>query len=256
MQRVRTRRSARSASRRNASRSLAGRRRRCRAGARQERGATPFGCRVQGRRGPGGSARAAPSLLWYDWPTFVRTPSPGSIPVAAATLGVGEPSECVDRGTGVRVRIETDAALSANAAPLACQERAAEQVWPDCQAVVVSLVALAADADQRGLIGEQRWSGSAIGRFVVNGPDSPTNISHGANSQRHEGAAGQEKCGLPRAVCGAVWYTIASSGSARLAARPGLQGRLAVSAPLGRGARMCRYRLPRNASMHYIKGPG
>ena len=31
----------------------------------------PFGCRVQGRRGPGGSARAAPSLLWPDCQTVV-----------------------------------------------------------------------------------------------------------------------------------------------------------------------------------------
>ena len=100
----------------------------------------PFGCRVQGRRGPGGSARAAPSLLWPDCPTFVEAPSPGPIPVAAATLGVGKPGECIDSGAGVRVRIETDAALGADAAPLAGEERAAEQVGPDCQAVVAPLV--------------------------------------------------------------------------------------------------------------------
>ena len=46
------------------------------------RGGMPFGCRVQGRRGPGGSARAAPSLLWSDMPSFrggtVTRADPGS----------------------------------------------------------------------------------------------------------------------------------------------------------------------------------
>ena len=52
--------------------------------------------------------------------------------------------------------IEADAALGADAAPLAGEECAAEQVGPDCQAVVAPLVALGADAGQCGLIGEQR----------------------------------------------------------------------------------------------------
>ena len=115
-----------------------------------------FGCRVQGRRGPGGSARAATSLLWPDRPTFVEALSPRPIPVAATALGVGKPGECIDGGTGVRVGIEADPALGADAAPLAGQERAAEQVGPDCQAVVAPLVALGTDAGQGSLIGEQQ----------------------------------------------------------------------------------------------------
>jgi hypothetical protein len=70
---------------------------------------------------------------------------------------VSEPGERVDSGTGVRVGVEADAALgAADAAPLAGQERAAEQVGPDCQAVVAPLVALGADTSQCGLIGEQQ----------------------------------------------------------------------------------------------------
>jgi len=114
----------------------------------------PFGCRVQGRRGPGGSARAAPSLLWSACPAFVAAPSPGPIPVAAAALGVGKPGECVDSGAGVRVRIEADSALGADAAPLAGEQGAAEQVEPDGDGIVAPLVALGADADKGGLVGE------------------------------------------------------------------------------------------------------
>jgi hypothetical protein len=99
----------------------------------------PFGCRVQGRRGPGGSARAAPSPPWSEYPAFVDAPSPGPIPVAAATLGVGEPGECVDSGAGVRVGIEADAALGADAAPLAGEQGAAEQVGPDRHAIAEHL---------------------------------------------------------------------------------------------------------------------
>jgi hypothetical protein len=115
------------------------------------RGGMPFGCRVQGGGGLGESARAAPSLLWSDCPASVETPSPGSVPVAAATLGVSEPGERVDGGAGVWVRIEADATLGADAAPLAGEERAAEQIGPDCQAVVAPLVALGADTSQCGV---------------------------------------------------------------------------------------------------------
>jgi hypothetical protein len=56
-----------------------------------------------------------------------EAPSPRPFPVAAAALGVDEPGEHVDGGAGVRVRIERDAALVADATPLAGQKRAAEQ---------------------------------------------------------------------------------------------------------------------------------
>jgi hypothetical protein len=44
----------------------------------------------------------------------------------------------------------------------------AEQVGSDCQAVVASLVAIGADADQRGLIGEERQL-ERLGHRVVRG---------------------------------------------------------------------------------------
>jgi hypothetical protein len=69
---------------------------------------------------------------------------------------VGEPGERVDRGAGVRVGIEADVALGADAAPLASEERAAEQVGPDCQAVVAPFVAFGTDASEGGLVGKQR----------------------------------------------------------------------------------------------------
>ena len=62
----------------------------------------------------------------------------------------------VERGAGVGVRFEASAAFSADAAPVADQQGAAEQVGPDVQPVVAELVALGADADQRGAVREQR----------------------------------------------------------------------------------------------------
>jgi hypothetical protein len=110
----------------------------------------------EGGQGRLSDAVSAPTPLRPECPAFVGAPSPRSIPVAAATLGVSEPGERVNGGAGVRVGIEADAALGANAAPLAGEERAAEQVGPDCQAVVAPLIALGADTSQRGLIGEQQ----------------------------------------------------------------------------------------------------
>jgi hypothetical protein len=79
---------------------------------------------------------------------------------------VGEPGERVDRGAGVRVGIEADVALGADAAPLAGEERAAEQVGPDCQAVVAPFVAFGTDASRAAWSGNSRsWIGAAIGQI-------------------------------------------------------------------------------------------
>ena len=68
--------------------------------------------------------------------------------IAAAALGAGELGEGVDGGAGVGVGIEADAALGADAAPLAGEQRAAEQVGPDRQAVEAPFVALGPDAGE------------------------------------------------------------------------------------------------------------
>ena len=83
---------------------------------------------------------------------------------------MGEAGERVEGGTGIGVGIEADAALCADAAPVAGEEGAAEQVGPDGDAVVAPLVALGPDAGQCGLVGEQgklKWLaiGVRVGRI-------------------------------------------------------------------------------------------
>ena len=125
-------------------------------------------------------AREGSALALCRWPSGAG--HAGLVPVAAAALGAGEPGEGVDGGAGVGVRIEADAALGADAAPLAGQQRAAEQVGPDRHAVEAPLVPLRPDAGQRGLVGEQRELerlGHRCG-FRPGGHDSPTNVSKAA----------------------------------------------------------------------------
>ena len=142
----------------------------------QAGGGAPSGCRVQGRRGPGGSARAEPSLPFSVRLIFAAASSSGVIPVAAASLGVGEPGERIDGGAGIRVRIEADAALCADATPVAGEERAAEQVGPDGHTVVAPLVEFRPDAGQCGLIGEQGKL-KRLGHWCHDGRDLPTSVS-------------------------------------------------------------------------------
>lgn len=64
--------------------------------------------------------------------------------ITASTLGTGEASEGVDRGAGVRVRVEANAA------------RGAWRARPDFHAVEAPLVPLRAGAGEAGLVGKQR----------------------------------------------------------------------------------------------------
>ena len=64
----------------------------------------------------------------------------GAVPPAAAALGAGEPGEGVDRRTRVGVGIEALPGGAADAAPLADQQGAAEQVRPDRDPVEPCLV--------------------------------------------------------------------------------------------------------------------
>jgi hypothetical protein len=90
--------------------------------------------RVQGARRPGGCARAEPSLLLG---------SRRAILVAATAFRTRELGEGVEGGAGIGVGVETDAALGAEAAPVAggagrdvwawsrgkCIRRAESQPW-------------------------------------------------------------------------------------------------------------------------------
>ena len=58
------------------------------------------------------------------------------------------------------MRIQPSPSLGADAAPLAEQECAAEQVWPSLYAIEAPSIAFGADAAQRGSVGD---SGSWIG---------------------------------------------------------------------------------------------
>ena len=66
--------------------------------------------------------------------------SQGAVLVAAAALGLEDVGKGVDRRTGIGVRVEPAASLGADAAPLANQQRAAEQVEPDLHAAVTPFV--------------------------------------------------------------------------------------------------------------------
>jgi hypothetical protein len=65
-------------------------------------------------------------------------------------------SEGVDGGAGIGIRVEADAALCANAAPLTGQQGTAEQVGPDRHAIEAPLVPLRPDAGEDRLVREER----------------------------------------------------------------------------------------------------
>lgn len=126
----------------------------------------------QGRRGPGGGVGAAPP------PFFPSRRSRGLVLVAAAALAVSEAGKGVEGGGGVGVGVEAATALGTDAAPVAREEGASEQVGPDFEAVVAPFVALGTDADQGGLIGEERQL-DRLGHRALRrvGQDSPGSVS-------------------------------------------------------------------------------
>jgi len=79
------------------------------------------------------------------------------------------------------MRIQPSPAFGADAAPLAEQQGAAEQVGPDLHPVEAPLVALGVDADQRGSLREQRQlnrDGRRESGFRAFGHDVTVNVSH------------------------------------------------------------------------------
>ena len=115
-----------------------------------------------------GSAAATPA--WSAWPASgAAIGSRAAVLIAAAALAPGEACERVDGGAGIGMRIQPAPSLGADAAPLAEQECAAEQVWPDLHAIEAPFIAFGADAAQRGSVGEQRQLDrrrTGGGRFV------------------------------------------------------------------------------------------
>ena len=79
-----------------------------------------------------------------------RAGGPSSQPssITAAALRVCEPGQGVDRGTAIGVRIQPDSPRRADTAPVANEERAAEQVWPNGEAVIPLLIPFGVDADE------------------------------------------------------------------------------------------------------------
>ena len=104
------------------------------------------GCRVQGRRGPGGGAGAEPPLWLYPSPWFHSGPclegSRGGFAIAAAAFAAGEGGEGVEGGAWVRVGVEAEVAFGSDAAPVAGEEGAAEEVGPDGEVVEAPFIAL------------------------------------------------------------------------------------------------------------------
>jgi hypothetical protein len=78
---------------------------------------------------------------------------------AAAALGPQQGGQRVDRGAEIGMWIEPAMACGADAAPLADQEGAAEQIGPDFHPGIAPFVQRRADADERGRFGKQHQLG-------------------------------------------------------------------------------------------------
>jgi hypothetical protein len=76
--------------------------------------------------------------------------------VAALALLPCQTRQCVDGGARIGVWVEPAATFGADAAPLAQQQGAAEQVGPDFHAVIAPHVELGPNAGERRRLWEQR----------------------------------------------------------------------------------------------------
>jgi hypothetical protein len=96
------------------------------------------------------SARVRPPLL----PSLGL--SRGAILVAAAAFGLGDPGKSIDGRPGIGVRIEPAATFGAEAAPLAGEQGATEQVGPDLEAIEAPFITVGPDSNQGGRFREER----------------------------------------------------------------------------------------------------
>jgi hypothetical protein len=166
MQRVRTWRSACSAARRKASRSPVVRYLRA-----------PWLCAAPCRLAASSAALHVP--LASGEAAWSRAP----VLIAAPALPPGEAGECVEGSPRICVWIEAAAPFSANAAPLAEQQGASEQIGPNLHAVEAPFVALRPDADQRSGFREQRQldrQGARSSAFLTLGHEITGTVSQTA----------------------------------------------------------------------------
>lgn len=149
------------------------------------------------------------------WLGTLLTPLYGAILVAAVALFPDQHGECVAGGAGITMRIEPAAALGADAAPLAQQQGAAEQVGPDFHPVEPPFVLVRPDAGEAGLVGKegelQRFGHEACSGHW--GAIARELYHAGCRGTRAIGQECQEKCGFLRRAAGrgsgSACYTIA-----------------------------------------------
>ncbi len=111
--------------------------------------------------------------------------SPRTVLIAAAAFGAEDGGESVESGAGVGMGIEPAAAFGANAAPLAHEQGAAEEVRPDLHAVEAPLVAVGSDADEGGFFREEReLDGLRAGCFAPFRHDDPRSVTPFAGGWR------------------------------------------------------------------------
>jgi Integrase core domain len=118
-----------------------------------------------------------------------HTPAPSSVTVlvAAAALGSKQGGQGVDRGAGIGVRIKTPAALGAETAPVADQQRSPEQIGPDFHPIEPPFVRFRTDANEGGGFRKERkldGSGAFRARFTASGHGVGRNVSRWGKCER------------------------------------------------------------------------
>ena len=107
--------------------------------------------------------------------------------VAAAALGSKQGGQGVDRGAGIGVRIKTPAALGAETAPVADQQRSPEQIGPDFHSIEPPFVRFRTDANEGGGFRKERkldGSGAFRAKFTASGRGVGQNVSQWGKCER------------------------------------------------------------------------
>ena len=100
--------------------------------------------------------------------------------VAAAALGSKQRGQGVDRSAKIGMRIKTPAALGTETAPVADQQRSAEQIWPDFHPVESPVIRFRTDANEGGGFRKERkldGSGAFGAKFTASGHGVGRNVS-------------------------------------------------------------------------------
>jgi hypothetical protein len=103
---------------------------------------------------------------------WASAPSRVTVLVAAAALGSKQGGQGVHRGAGIGVGIKALAALGAETAPVADQQRSAEQVGPDFHPIEPAFVRFRTDANEGGGFRKERkldGSGAFRAKFTASG---------------------------------------------------------------------------------------